>query len=243
MYNDKVIIICPTYERRHFLPILIYQFSYQTYQKDFLQMIILDDSKNSNIDLFENLDDDIKNRIFYIHDNEKKTIGAKRNFLNNMAKELEAKYIVCFDDDDYYPPNKILYAIEQLKKFNYHICGSSVLPIYYTGLNEIYMIGPFNNKLYPGHASNGTLIYDVEFLNNHSYNDYDTKAEEKFFLNNFKIRLLQLPYQHVILCISHNNNTINKTKFINNKKLNININEYINDSYLINFYQNINNYI
>lgn len=239
MYSDKVIIICPTYERRFFLPTLIYQFSYQTYPKDFLYMIILDDSDNSNIDLFENLDDNIKNRIIYIHDTEKKTIGAKRNILNNMAKKLKANYIVCFDDDDYYPPNKILYAIEQLKKSNYLICGCSELPIYYTNLNEIYIIGPFNNKFYPGHASNGTLIYDIKYLDNHSYNDNDTKAEEKYFLNNFKIKLLQLPYQNVILCISHNNNTINKTKLINNNKLNISINEYIKDDNLINFYLNI----
>lgn len=240
MFCDKVFIIVPTYNRRSFLPILIHQFSYQTYPSDLLNMIILDDSDDSNSDLFENLDHNIKSRIIYIYIKSKKTIGAKRNILNNMAKEYGAKYIACFDDDDYYPPNKISFAIERLKETNYLICGSSEIPIYYTHLNEIYIIGPYYNKLFPGHASNGTLVYDVKYLDYHSYNDNDTKAEEKHFLNNFKIRLLQLPYENVILCISHNNNTIPKEKLINNNKLNKSINEIINNDYLIDFYLNLN---
>lgn len=244
MFNDRVFIITPTYNRRLFLPFLIHQFIYQTYPSELLYLIILDDSDESNSDLFNDLDSNIKSRIIYIHIKEKKTIGTKRNILNNMAKEYGAKYIACFDDDDYYPPNKILFAIQRLKETNYLICGSSEIPIYYTYLNEIYLIGPFFNKIFPGHASNGTLVYDVKYLINHSYNNNDTIAEEKHFLNNFKVKLLQLPYENVILCISHNNNTISKDKLIiNKKKLNKSINEIVNDTDLINFYLNLNNII
>lgn len=38
---DKVIIITPTYNRKNFLPTLIYQFQYQDYDKNYLSMIIL----------------------------------------------------------------------------------------------------------------------------------------------------------------------------------------------------------
>ena len=65
MFSDKVFIIVPTYNRRSFLPILIHQFSYQTYPSDLLNMIILDDSDDStyfsvisdNIDLLFMLKD------------------------------------------------------------------------------------------------------------------------------------------------------------------------------------------
>ena len=55
-FTDKVIIITPTYNRRKFLPILIYQFIKQTYPKHLLSIIILDDSDVSNQDIIDNLD-------------------------------------------------------------------------------------------------------------------------------------------------------------------------------------------
>lgn len=239
-FNDKVIIITPTYNRRKFLPILIYQFLKQTYPKHLLSIIILDDSDVSNQDIIDNLENDVKSRILYIYNSEKKTIGHKRNILNDMAKSLDAKYIVCFDDDDYYPINKISYAIYELKRTGYLISGSSAMPIYYTHLKKTYLIGPFINKINYGHASNGTLIYDVKYLDNNRYNDSDTKGEERHFLRNYKLSLLQIPYNYVILCIAHNSNTIDKNGIINTEKLiDINISNIINDTYLLEYYLNL----
>ncbi len=236
-FTDKVIIITPTYNRRKFLPILIYQFIKQTYPKHLLSIIILDDSDVSNQDIIDNLDIEVQSRILYIYDNEKKTIGQKRNKLNDIAKSLDAKYIVCFDDDDYYPVNKISYAIYQLKRTGYLICGSSAIPIYYTQLKEIYLIGPFINRIHYGHANNGTLIYDVKYLDNNRYNDNDTQGEERYFLRNYKISLLQIPYNYTILCIAHNNNTVDKNSILNiGKRIESKFSDIINDPYLLEFY-------
>jgi len=243
-YNflNKVIIICPTYNRRKFLPNLIYQFCYQTYPKELLSMIILDDSLESNEDLFNLLDNDILARILYIHDKEKKPIGAKRNILNDIAKMMDCTYIVCFDDDDYYPPDRVEYGVRRLEETGYLIAGSSALPVYYPELDKIYLIGPFINKIYYGHATNGTLIYNVKFLDTHRYLDTDTKAEEMKFLNNFRINLLQLSYEHVMLCIAHNSNTVNKYELLKSaKELNLKIEQVIMDTKLLNFYKNITN--
>ena len=217
----KVVIICPTYDRRKFIPQLIYQFNYQDYPKKYLQMVILDDSLISNSDIIDNIDDiDLKSRILYIYDYEKKPIGAKRNILNKIALSLDAEYIVCFDDDDYYPPNRVSSGVKRLINSGYKIGGTSELPIYYPNLNEIYIIGPFINKIKKGHATNGTLIYHVDYLKDNSYNDTDTKNEEAVFLRNFNCSLLQIPYTDVMLCISHSSNTVPKNDLINkNKKL------------------------
>ena len=239
-FTDKVIIICPTYERRKVLPILIHQFTYQDYPPDLLQLIILDDSKITNEDIFNNIDIRVRSRIIYLYNKKKRTIGEKRNILNDLAKNFGAKYIVCFDDDDYYPPNRVSYGVLRLKESNYLIGGSSALPIYYPTLNEIYLIGPFINKIYYGHATNGTLIYDVNYLNNNSYNNNDTYNEETVFLRKFKTQLLQLEYFNVMLCIAHSKNTVEKNKLISNgKKLDINLKDIIKDHYLLDFFEKL----
>jgi hypothetical protein len=240
--SDKVVVVCPTYNRRYFFPSLIYQFAYQNYPSELLNMIIYDDSEISNKDLIEMLDDTLKNRIIYIHDTNKKPIGYKRNILNTMAKNIGAKYIVCFDDDDYYQPFRILYSVYFLKKNKYLIGGSSALPIYYQNIDNIYIIGPFYNKLYYGHALNGTFVYDVKYLDNHSYDNTSTKAEETKFLNGFRVRLLQIPYEYIMVCIAHISNTIPKDNLKNNNTLSqLKLEDFIKDKKLLDFFKKTTN--
>jgi glycosyltransferase involved in cell wall biosynthesis len=93
--TDRIVIVCPTFNRRKFLPYLIYQFAYQTYNKNYLTLIILDDSETSNQDLFNTINDlELRSRIIYIHTTNKKTIGTKRNILNSIAKSLNPDYII-----------------------------------------------------------------------------------------------------------------------------------------------------
>ena len=240
--KNKVIVICPTYNRRKFLSILIYQFNYQTYPKDLLSMIVLDDSEFPNTDIFDSLENDVRKRILYIYDEKKKPIGEKRNILNDIAKSMGAEYIVCFDDDDYYPPNRIEYGVRRLEETGFLIGGSSELPIYYPFLNKIYITGPYLNQIYYGHATNGTLIYHVDFLKNHRYSNTDTRSEERQFLNGFKVGMLQIPWENVMLCISHKSNTVDKSSMtINNKEYKFTIDDIIIDKYLLKFFKNLSN--
>lgn len=240
VFTDKVVVVCPTYNRRKFLPSIIYQFSYQTYPESLLNMIILDDSDKSNEDIYNAINSDLRSRISYVYDKERKLLGAKRNILNNMALTYNPKYIVCFDDDDYYPPDRVSYGVQTLISTGYLIGGSSALPVYYTNNKEIYILGPYLNKIYPGHALNGTLIYDVKYLNDNKYDDNAAKGVEIKFLNNFKSHLIQIPHEHVILCISHNTNTVDKNNLIKTgRKINISISEVIKDEYLLDFFMKL----
>lgn len=240
IFTDKVIVITPTYNRRKFLPILIYQFTYQTYPKHLLSLIVLDDSDISNEDIFNNIDQELKTRITYIYDSEKKPIGKKRNILNNIAKNMNANFIVCFDDDDYYPPDKISYGLHMLKDSCLLICGSSKILIYHTNIKKLLVNGPYTNKINYGHSCNGSLIYNVNYLYNNSYNDNDTFAEERTFLRNFKVLLLQIDYLHNLICIAHSSNTINKNStLVYSKDINLQLNNIIKDTFLLDFYTNL----
>lgn len=233
--NKSVVIICPTYNRHYFLPFMIYMVNYQDYPKDLLQLLIIDDS-DSKYDI-KNLEFSIDFKITYIYSDIKLSLGRKRNLLNKHALELGADIIVCFDDDDYYPSNRVSYCVNTLISNNHEICGSSGLLIYFPKLDKIYLNGPFNNSNIPGHSCNGVLAYTKSYLDKYSYNDNDNTGEERFFLNNYKNRLFQMDYMKTMLCICHSSNTINKNKIISSSTLtNLKITDIVKDEILLNFY-------
>ncbi|MDO7161173.1 glycosyltransferase, partial [Acinetobacter baumannii] len=92
--------VCPTYNRREFLPYLLYMWQYQDYPAEKRELVILDDSAQSNADLIAMMVDPACPNVRYIHSEERLVLGQKRNMLNELAK---GEYILCFDDDDYYP--------------------------------------------------------------------------------------------------------------------------------------------
>ena len=135
MENNKkypfVSICTPTYNRRPFIPILVQCFQHQTYPKDRMEWIIVDDGTDSIAELIEQADIE---QIKYYRIEEKMTLGEKRNF---MHKKTKGKYIVYMDDDDYYPPQRVMHAISRLQSNpQYHIAGSSTLYIYYNKLKK-----------------------------------------------------------------------------------------------------------
>lgn len=197
-----VSVICPTYNRRSFLPNLIHQFNYQTYPQEYMELIILDDSPQTNADIIPS-----QANIRYIYLDEKLILSKKRNVLNSL---ITGDIIVCFDDDDYYSPERVAHAVHQLIVSKCQIAGSSTIHLYYTKLNKILRFGPYAKN----HGTNGTFAYTKEYLINHSYLDDKHQAEEAHFTNNYTEPLVQLDPFKTMLCIAHDNNTVNKDKFI-----------------------------
>ena len=79
MERAFVSVLTPTYNRRKFIPYAIKCYEAQTYPKDRMEWIILDDGTDSVEDLFKNLK--IPN-LRYIRLDKKHLIGAKRNILH-----------------------------------------------------------------------------------------------------------------------------------------------------------------
>jgi len=196
-----VSVITPTYNRRRFIPILIKCFQHQTYPMDRMEWIVLDDGSDSVEDLFKGVP-----RVRYIHEEEKKNIGAKRNRLN---KEAKGDIIVAMDDDDYYPPERVSHVVTKFKQRpNVQLAGSSEIYMYYTDIKTIYKLGPYN----PNHATNGTMAWRRSYAENHLYDETVTHAEEKSFLDSYKYQMIQLDPMKVMLVMSHSENTFNKTQ-------------------------------
>jgi len=211
MSQPFVSVLTPTYNRRRFLPAAIACFKAQTYPKDRIEWIVLDDGTDKVGDLFDPANTGLTNvRYIQVPDGKKLPIGAKRNQLNELAT---GEIVVCWDDDDYYPPDRIRKSVYKLRSVpgrRVPVVGCSRLNMYYSDRDEIWSIGPYHQN----HCTNGTMAYWRTYFGPNRYDDLAEKAEEKLFLKGFTTPILQLNTEETMLVICHADNTFDKRKLL-----------------------------
>jgi len=197
-----LVTVCTiTFNRRPFIPNMIRCFQHQDYQGD-MEWIILDDGTDSIEDLVASIP-----HVRYVRLETKHPIGKKRNMTHDMAR---GDIIVYMDDDDYYPPTRISHAVETLGNSNALIAGSSVIHVYFDHIHKIMEFGPYG----PNHATAGTFAMKRELFSLSSYDESASMAEEKHFLKNYTIPMVQLDPKKTILVVSHLHNTFDKKKLL-----------------------------
>ncbi len=194
-----VTICTPTFNRRPFIPIMIKCFEHQTYPKDKIEWIIVDDGTDKIEDLVSHIP-----QVKYLKFDEKMTLGKKRNILNDNSR---GDIIVFMDDDDYYPPDRISHVVEKLKSNPRALCaGSSEMFIFFKHINKMYKFGPYG----PNHATAATFAFRRELLSKTRFDETNSVAEEKKFLKEYTIPFVQLDSKKTILVFSHNHNSFDK---------------------------------
>jgi glycosyltransferase involved in cell wall biosynthesis len=207
-FYPLVSVCTPTFNRRPFIPIMFECFRNQTYPKDRIEWIIIDDGTDKIKDLVNSSGIP---QIKYFELPNKITLGAKRNMMHDKST---GQIIVYMDDDDYYPPERISHAVEVLNANKTALCaGSSELYIFFKHIQKMYKCGPYG----PTHATAGTFAFRRELLNVTRYNDEACLAEEREFLKGYTIPFAQLDPMKTILVFSHDHNTFDKKKLLNNK--------------------------
>jgi hypothetical protein len=166
---------------------------------------------------------------------EKLLIGQKRNMLNQHAK---GDIMVAMDDDDYYPPDRVAHVVG---KFASHpridLAGSSEMYLYFRTDGRIVRAGPYG----PNHCTNGTMAYRRRYMLTHKYDETQTHAEEKSFLEDYANPMIQLDPLKTILVMCHSDNTFDKTTIRNTsnpllKETDMKIRNFIRDKGLRDFY-------
>jgi hypothetical protein len=206
-FKPLVSICTPTFNRRPFIPIMFDCFRNQTYPKDRIEWIIVDDGTDKIRDLVET--SGIPN-IKYFELDQKMPLGQKRNYMHKQAK---GSIIVYMDDDDYYPPERIEHAVDTLMSNKEALCaGSSEMYIYFKHINQMVQCGPYG----PNHATAGTFAFKSRLLDDTQYEDHAALAEEKAFLKNYTVPFVQLNPLKTILVFSHIHNTFDKKRMLDN---------------------------
>lgn len=203
------ISVCtPTFNRRPFIEMMFQCFKNQTYPASRMEWIIVDDGTDKIQDLVESSG---ISQIKYFPIENKMRLGAKRNFMHTKAT---GSILVYMDDDDYYPPERVEHAVETLTKNPTVMCaGASEIYVYYNHIQKMYQSGPYG----PNHATAGTFAFRSQLLNECRYDENASLAEEKLFLNNFTIPIVQLDPLKTILVFSHTHNTFDKRHMLENE--------------------------
>ena len=215
--NPFVSVCTPTYNRRPFIPYMIRCFEHQTYPKDRIEWIIIDDGTDKIEDLVSHIP-----QVKYIKCDEKLTLGKKRNMMNEMAV---GDILVYMDDDDYYPPERIRHAVDTLQENKKALCaGSSAMFLYFKHVHKMYQFGPYG----PNHATAATFAFKRQLLSITKFNEESCVAEEKQFLKDYTIPFVQLDSKKTILVFSHPHNSFDKKELLENLP-----NPYIHESPLV----------
>ena len=229
-----VSVCTPTFNRRPFFPTIIKCFDNQTYPKDRMEWIIVDDGTDK-------IEDIVKDHplVKYFKYDEKMPLGKKRNI---MHKKACGSIIVYMDDDDYYPPERVSHAVEILVKNPEALCaGSSEMYIYFKDTDQMIQFGPYG----PNHATAGTFAFRKELLREHKYNNDACLAEEREFLKGYTVPFVQLDSIKTILVFSHRHNTFDKRTLLNDPFSHVmrvsdkKVADFIKDAEVAEFFMNL----
>jgi glycosyltransferase involved in cell wall biosynthesis len=141
---------------------------------------------------------------------EPKSIGALRNICIEKALEAGAEYIVFWDDDDYYPPERISSGIEALQKNpDADIAASSHMYILLTKENVLMEVGPFGDF----HGTAATYTVRRRYVETHRFPE-KMRGEEYEFTKGWTAKLIQVPAEKTIVVMGHSRNTVNKSDIL-----------------------------
>lgn len=205
-----LVSICTvTFNRSPFLPLLERCILAQTYPRELLEWVLVDDSDDGRPHYEPTPGTGLRTRIERL--TQRLPLGPKRNLSHSLCS---GDIIVYMDDDDYYPPERVSHAVDALTKSECLIAGSSVMPIMFLPEREVWIAGPYG----PNHATAGTFAFKKELLKITQYQEHARIAEEKAFLRNYTIPLVQLDPLKTIVCMAHSVNTFDKRNLIQGGK-------------------------
>jgi glycosyltransferase involved in cell wall biosynthesis len=178
----------------------------QTYE-NIIEWVLVEGSKteqdgNKNREIITELSYRTPLNIVYLQH----TSGALSDLRNNGNMACKGDIIVCMDDDDYYPRERVEDAVYKLGKSKCLIAGCSDIYIYDYGTETLYKSRKFGNN----HSTNNCMAFKREYLMTNAHDSGLKHAEEKSFTKSFTEPMVQLNSKKCIVVSSHDKNTFDK---------------------------------
>ncbi len=196
--SPLVSCIMPTRNRRAFVPLAIRSFLQQNYGN--AELIVVDDGPDPVADLLPS-----DPRIRYIRQEGMHTIGAKRNI---ACAEARGAIIVHWDDDDWYPPDRISRQVRALGDRSADLCGSSQIFYYDPAADRAWRYA-YTNRGTPWVAGN-TLAYRRAFWRHHPFADIQIGEDARFVWSAPARTLCDLADPALCIGMIHPDNTSRK---------------------------------
>jgi glycosyltransferase involved in cell wall biosynthesis len=166
--DPLVTCIMPTHNRRRFVPQAVRCFLRQDYSN--LELLVVDDGADQISDCLPE-----SGRIRYLHLDRKMTVGAKRNLACEQAR---GEIIVHWDDDDWYPTDRVSRQINSLREGKCEVSGTS--RILYLDLNSSRVWEYRYPKANSSWVGGNTLAYRKRFWARHKFPDIQVGEDSRF---------------------------------------------------------------
>jgi glycosyltransferase involved in cell wall biosynthesis len=209
--SHEISILTPFYNRPEFVPMMVHNIINQSYPLKNLEWVIIDDGIKpiSESPMFKVLKDIISPvKLNYIRLDKKMILGEKRNML---IKKASHNICINMDDDDLYFPEYIEYSVKQLLDNKFTLVGSI----------QMLIINPYDNmKISAITGQTKRQIHEATmcFTKKHFKATGGFKnvqcGEGSNMVDNYnqnKIGLTDIA--HLMICVNHKSNTINKDIF------------------------------
>jgi glycosyltransferase involved in cell wall biosynthesis len=196
----SVSLIIPTFNRARFAPLVEHNINIQKY-KNICEVIIGDDGE-------ERLEFITPYQVKYLKIDGRLTIGQKRNVLASYAT---GDFIAHMDDDDVYFQSYISHSMKLLNSSGKDCVGSHSMLMCDLSWNEYGLAGN-NVEL----ANEATLVYKKSFWAERGFSESQT-SEGIAFLSGRADRMAMSDIGKVMVCFCHSGNTVDKTKWFQNK--------------------------
>ena len=212
-------ILTPTYKRRQFTPLMIYNVKNYDYPKEKLEWIIFDDSPEQykqfkNEEELKKAEQECGVKINYIYDNSTHlSIGVKRNKLTKLAK-----YKICInqDTDDIYTPEYIKYSLKMLRsQKNAGLAGSPQMLFLFP--NQDWKMTAINCPSMR-QAHEATFCYTKKYWKQMGGYCKTGNGEGSSLIDFNEKNCVKTDCMYQMVCIAHKANTVDKEQFSDDKK-------------------------
>jgi glycosyltransferase involved in cell wall biosynthesis len=191
----QVSCIMPTCDRRAFVSRAIGCFLAQNYPG--LELIIVDDGRDPVADLIHS-----DPRIRYFRLSRKLTIGAKRNY---ACQQAHGDIVVHWDDDDWYPANRVRRQVEAMLASGAGICGTSRL--YYRDADGDRAFLYQHEGSARAWVAGNTLAYCRTIWQNHPFADVQVAEDARFIWSASDSSVQDLKDPTLCVATIHRDNT------------------------------------
>ena len=225
--NSTVSIVTITQLSRSKCLFLLYDLILSQTYTNILEWVIVEGSRNEtdgeqNQVNIQCLQDNHQRNFNIVYVPRRCASNQKLSDLRNLGNDTcKGDIIVCMDDDDYYPKERVKHAVDQLEKSDYLLAGCTYIYLYDYGLAKLYKCTGFHSY----HSTNNVMAYKREYLLHHRYEPGVSMAEEIGFTNSFTEPMVQLHAKKCVIVSCHTGNTVDKRSFFLQKDI---VNE-IND--------------
>jgi len=213
MELPNVSILTPTWNRKKFLPLMIYNIQNFEYDKKKLEWVIYDDHPKNPLFVGDTLETTKKAiypvKLKYIYKPHRHLgIGEKRNLL---VKNATYKYLANMDDDDIYCPEYIRYSISAIINEKYGLVGSPQMLFIYPNHNYKFTFIQCSAKR---QAHEATMVYTKKHWGAMGGYKKTGTGEGCSMVDFLEKRCGMTEVQHCMICCAHDDNTCNKDQFL-----------------------------